>query len=287
MLPLLCALLVSSLAAAPAPPSPGGAARAGVFDRDPDLPIVRSRVEPNLGNDALDLPANTRVTVKALVDSLGMVVQTQILKGGTPFDAAAQEAVRWWLFEPARLDGRAVAQWIAVPVDVSAPDADPVTPDMLTLARDAERTGDVRGALDAWTGVGIRVGSTRLLSDAWTPREHAIRLAARLATPPAIPSRAVGSARGAHNGIQRFMARSSNEEFDKQLSEAIAMAPWYADAYRWRAAARSMIGQRDDAMRDLVCFSLAARDSASQDLAARALRALAARDTIAAYTILK
>jgi TonB family protein len=286
----LCALLVSALGAAPAPSSAPSPATAG--DRATAAaslsvpPVVRSRVQATLGNAGLDAPAGQRVMVQVQVDTLGMVTDARVDQGGTPFDSAAVDAARWWIFTPAHRDGRALAAQVVIPIEASAPDADPMVPDVVALAYDAEAAGDVRGALDAWTGVGLRAGSP-LVADAWSPRAHAIGLAARLPKPPTIPLSAQGKARGAHNSLQRTMARGDNEDYARRLSEALQEAPWYADAYRWRAAARAMAGQRDDAMRDLRCYALAARDSAAQDIAARALRALAVRDTIGAYTLLK
>lgn len=283
VLTALCALLLGAVAAVPAP---SREAELHAFVEVDDPPQVRSRVQATLGNAGLDAPAGQRVMIKVNVDTLGLVTEASVYKGGTPFDSAAVDAARWWVFTPARRAGRPVPCTVALPIETSAPDADPMVPDVVQLALDAEAAGDVRGALDAWTGVGLRAGGA-LVADAWTPRVRAITLAARLPKPPAIPLSAQGKARGAHNALQRTMARGDNEDYARRLSEALQEAPWYADAYRWRAAARAMAGQRDDAMRDLVCYTLAARDSAATVLADRALRALAAHDTIGAYTLLK
>jgi hypothetical protein len=64
-------------------------------------------------------------------------------------------------------------------------------------------------------------------------------------------------------------------------------APWYADAYRWRASARAASGQRAGALRDVLCYEIATRDSARLAMADRALVALATGDTLAAMTLLK
>jgi len=71
------------------------------------------------------------------------------------------------------------------------------------------------------------------------------------------------------------------------LDQVLGEAPWYAAAYRWRASARAASGQRMGAMRDVLCYRLAAPDSAGRALAGRALAALAAADTLAALTMLK
>lgn len=283
VLTALCALLLGAIAAGPAP---SRESELQAFVQVDELPQVRSRVQATLGNAGLDAPAGQRVRIKVQVDTLGMVTEASVYEGGTPFDSAAVDAARWWVFTPARRNGQSVPCSVALPIEVSAPDADPMVPDVVALAYDAEAAGDVRGALDAWTGVILRAGGP-LVADAWSPRVQAIAWAARLPKPPTIPLAAQGKARGAHNALQRTMARGDNADYARRLSEALQEAPWYADAYRWRAAARAMAGERDDAMRDLVCYALAARDSAASVLADRALRALAARDTIGAYTLLK
>src|SRR5207237_3430419 len=110
--------------------------------------------------------------------------------------------------------------------------------------------GDVRGALDAWTGVLARVGEHPALQNEWAVREHILRLAARLPQPPDVPGEVVSRARSLHSLMQRNIARSSNETYAEGLGEVMREAPWYADGYRWRASARAACGQRDGAVRD-------------------------------------
>jgi hypothetical protein len=221
------------------------------------------------------------------VDTLGIVRTARVVKGGTPFDSAAVDAVRWWLFDPAVRAGRPVASTVRVPFVVERLDTDPVVPDVLDLARAAERAGDVRGALDAWTGVVGRVGEHPLLADPWTPRARVLRLAERLPKRPEVPLRNEGQARGAYNLMLRNIARGANEDYVRTYDEVSRVAPWHMVVYRWRASARAACGQRDDAMRDLLLWRTAVNDSASRDLADRALRALAARDTLAATVMLR
>ena len=89
------------------------------------------------------------------------------------------------------------------------------------------------------------------------------------------------------DSLLRNLAREANEGYALALDEVLRTSPWYADAYRWRASARAASGQRDGAVRDVLCYRLAARDSTDRALADRALVALAAADTIAALTMLK
>ena len=166
-------------------------------------------------------------------------------------------------------------------------DSDPLVPDVVALASDAEARGDLRGALDFWTGALARVGTHPSLQNEWTLREHVVRLAARLPKPPEVPLSTVGRARSMHNLMLRNMGRADNADYAKALDEVLLVAPWYADAYRWRASARAASGQRDNAVRDVLCYRLAVHDSLGRALAERALVALAKADTIAALTMLK
>ncbi len=251
-------------------------------------PVVRSRIGVNLTSDALDAPGNATVVIEFEVDSLGMVHAPRVAKGGTPYDSAAVDAARWWVFDAARHAGARVNATIRMPVDITVPaNADPMTPDVLALALQAEASGDLQGALDAWSGVCARIGTHPLLADDYTPRVHAIRCYAALKPAPIVPPATAVQARGAHSMMLRDMSRGSNADFARTFDEVLRIAPWYGIAYRWRASARAASGQRDDAMRDVRLYALASPDSASQEMASRALRALAVGDTIAALTMLK
>jgi hypothetical protein len=251
-------------------------------------PTPRDRVGLNFPSTVLRSADSAVVQVCALVDSLGLVRQARIERGGTPYDSAAVDAVHWWLFAPARRGGRPVAARVSVAVTVHPPvDADPLSPDVLRMALEAEAQDRANDAFEAWTGTLERVGSNPTLQNEWVVRERIIRLAAELGAPPAIPSGAVSSARGAHNRMLRDISRSTNADLAKTLDEVLVEAPWYADAYRWRASARAASGQRAGAIRDVLCYQIATRDSAGLAVADRALVALAAGDTLAALTLLK
>src|SRR5689334_19357254 len=155
------------------------------------------------------------------------------------------------------------------------------------MALKAEAAGDPRDALDAWTGTLARVGVHPTLGNEWVIRERVLRLAASLGAPPVVPAGAESSARGAHNRMLRDISRATNADLAKTLDEVLVEAPWYADAYRWRASARAASGQRAGAIRDVLCFEIASRDSAKLAMADRALAALATGDTLAALTMLK
>jgi len=285
------ALLVLLLPAARVGAEPAvGVAPCGPADAPaPDRPAVaRDRVGFNFAAVAHDGAPSHTLDLCARVDEYGLVREVRVRRGGTPFDSAAVDAVRWWLFDPARRDGRPVASWVAVSVSPEPPaDALPLVPDVIALAHEAEAAGDLRGAMDAWTGVLARVGQHPMLSDEWSVRERVLQLASRLPQPPPVPMATEGRARGARNLMQRNIARGDNADYAKRLDEVLLVAPWYVDAYRWRAAARAASGMRDGAVRDAMCYRLGAPDSASRALADRALAALATGDTLAANSLLK
>ncbi len=257
-------------------------------DAPDQLPVLRSAVGLNYSNEMLEHAEDASVEVCVLVDSTGTVREAGISRPAAPFDLAALEAARWWVFTPARHAGRTVAARIAVTVEARVPrDTDPLVPDVVALAHEAETRGDLRAAIDAWTGVLARTGRRPTLQNEWISREHVVRLAARSPRPIEVPFATVSRARGQRNLMQRNIARGANEDYARALDEVLRIAPWYADAYRWRAAARAANGQRDGAVRDLLCYRLAAPDSAGREVAERALMLLATGDTLRANSLLK
>jgi TonB family protein len=257
-------------------------------DTPDELPVLRSAVALNYSKAMLDSPTDDSVVVCVLVDSTGTVREAGLSRPATPFDEAALEAARWWVFAPARSHGRPVPARMRVTVAAHVPrDADPLVPDVVSLARDAELRGDLRGALDAWTGALARVGTHPALQNEWAIRERVVSVAARLPKPPEVPMMTVARARSTHNLMLRNVARGPNEDYARALDDVLLVAPWYADGYRWRASARAASGQRDGAARDVLCYRLAVHDSVGRALAERALVALASADTLAALTMLK
>ncbi len=279
----------ATVVAAPSAPA-RSAVRCDTLPGEPpdQLPVLRSGVALNYTNDMLQEPGDGAVGICVLVDSTGTVREAGVSGPSETFDLAALEAARWWVFAPARRAGRAVPARITVRVEARVPrDADQLVPDVIALAQDAETRGSLREALDAWTGTLMRVGTHPALQNEWVLREHIVRLAARLPKPPEVPMLTEARARGQHQLMLRNVARAANADYAKALDEVLRVAPWYADAYRWRASARAASGQRDGAVRDVLCYRLAVRDSANLALAQRALVALANADTIAAMTMLK
>jgi len=116
-----------------APPDPGAAQAASEAPPDPapavkegdlvDLievdkpPSVVKRAEPVYPQGALRLGVEGVITVNALIDETGKVVDTGILRGmkdDRGLEKAAETAVRKWKFNPARKNGVNVKVWMPV-----------------------------------------------------------------------------------------------------------------------------------------------------------------------------
>jgi protein TonB len=56
------------------------------------------------------------VALDALIDNRGNVTDVKVVSGPTLLREAAMDALRSWKYEPARLDGRAVAAHLSITV---------------------------------------------------------------------------------------------------------------------------------------------------------------------------
>jgi protein TonB len=77
-------------------------------------PTLMKRINPAYPQVAQQLGVEGTITVNALIDEKGNVIDTGILKGikdDKGLGKAAEAAVRKWKFEPARKDGVAVKVW--------------------------------------------------------------------------------------------------------------------------------------------------------------------------------
>jgi len=265
-LPLLLALaLATPLAAAP-----------------PASREVLSRVPADVPRAALAAHLKGDVVVEALVAPTG-VVDSVRAQGDPRLRGAAEAAVRWWIFSPA-----ATSDWVRVNVAIDGTVGDePLNPDVLAMARDAEKTGDLRGAIDAWTGALHRAGRHPSIRNEWAIRGHVIQLAARMKTPPPPPHAAQVHAEGARIKQDRTLARSLHADLVTIFDASLLDAPWWSEAYQWRAASEAGCGRITDAMRSLLAFRLGTSDSTNQALADSALAGLAASDTLGVSELLK
>lgn len=88
-----------------------------------NLPEEADPPEPDEGNEQPEYPAAAReaalsavVILKIAINERGDVVRVEVLKGDEPFTGAASVAVKRWHYQPARLDGEAIAVWKIVKV---------------------------------------------------------------------------------------------------------------------------------------------------------------------------
>src|ERR1044072_3623761 len=70
------------------------------------LPVLRSGEGLNYAGLDLDRARDGTIEVCVLVDSTGTVSEARVVRPFPPFDSAAFEAARWWVFAPARDHGR-------------------------------------------------------------------------------------------------------------------------------------------------------------------------------------
>jgi periplasmic protein TonB len=126
---LALALASGALQAAPKPtPTPGigsriqayKAAHPGVLEVGGGVsePRELSRVKPEYPEAALRQPLSLKpIVVIAVITEAGAVSDPVLVSSASPeLDAAFMKAVRYWRYEPARLNGRPVAAFLTVTV---------------------------------------------------------------------------------------------------------------------------------------------------------------------------
>lgn len=81
-----------------------------------EIPVIVHRVVPQYPGIAMNAGIEGRVMIQIYVGLDGRVHRAEVVGGGTIFDEAALEAVRRWVFTPAKANGHPVAVWMAVPL---------------------------------------------------------------------------------------------------------------------------------------------------------------------------
>lgn len=84
-----------------------------------ELPEPTKRVPPDYPDRSRARGEEGFVIVTALVDTTGNIERTVVVTSDPSFDESAVQAVEQWRFKPARVNGRPVAVWVAVPVKFS------------------------------------------------------------------------------------------------------------------------------------------------------------------------
>jgi TonB family protein len=245
-------------------------------------PLVLSRVPVDVPEAALEAKLQGTVTLRVRVSAVGLVDSVRVVSGDPRLREDAAACARWWLFAP---PARPV--WTTVAIDVDGrEDVDPLSPDVLAMATDAERRGAPWEALDACVGGLQRIGTHPRLRNPWALRERAIRLSRLMPERLHVPGALMSPCQNARGQQLRSMASLAHESYVATFDQALLASPWWADGYQWCAASLLLCGRGYDAVRTLVLFRDAAKDSAARGLADRALAGLAAGDTLAVSRLL-
>lgn len=223
------------------------------------------------------------VGVRVLVSTDGLVDSARAVSGDPSLRSSAEAAARWWVFAPG-----AKREWVAVSVPFSAAaDAVELHPDVIAMAREAERSGDLPAALASWVGALNRLGTSPVVANEWAIREHTFSIARRISPPP-LPGSAVGArARGARNSQLRTVARAAHLDLVTKFDTALLAAPWWPEPYLWRAGSLAGGGQAAEALRSLRAYRLASSDTAGVAFAGRLVPRLAAGDNVGVCEAIK
>ena len=275
-LPALAACLL--LAAAP-PARPAGApGSAGSLP-----PRLVSSVPADVPAELLAAHLSADVGVRAHVRRDGTIDSVRAVSGDARLRAAAEASGRWWIFER-----QPRPRWTFAHVHWDGQDvSEPLSPDVIALAREAERAGDPGAAIDDWCGALARAGQHPSIRNEYAIRERILKLAARITPPRPVPAEAFGEGQGARNQQERTVARAEHEDLVATLDRVLVQAPWWADAYQWRAASQFGCGRAADGLRSVLLMRAAATDRAMRDRADRALARFATGDTLGTYQLLK
>ena len=246
-------------------------------------PVLISRVPADVPQAALEARLHGVVSVRARVSRLGLVDSVRVVTGDRRLRESALASARWWLFAPV-----AKPVWTTLRIDIDGrPPVDPLTPDVLAMAHEAERRGAWMEAIEAWMGALHRIGKHPSMLNEWAIRDHVIRLTRRLTSQPRVPGALLTRCQEARGGQFRTLARSEHQAFVTIFDDALLSAPWWADGYQWRAASLLNCGRGQDGMRTLMLFRTAAGDRTARSLADRAIAGLATGDTLGTAQLLK
>jgi len=108
-----------------------------------ELPEAIVRVPPSYPDTALGQRVQGTVLLQALVCSTGQVFGVRVQQSIPLLDFASITAIRQWVFQPARVDGRPVAVWVTIPVKFSIHEPAGATVSVVAIPRgtDLERPG--------------------------------------------------------------------------------------------------------------------------------------------------
>lgn len=256
------------------------AARIGATSMPPQ-PVLA--VAPDVPQAALDARFAGRLMLQLHVNRLGLVDSVRVKTGDARLHAAAIDAARWAVYEPGQ-----PPFWTTLAMQIDGKvEAEPLNPDVLAMAREAELANDWANALVAWTGALQRLGTHPSLTNEWSLREHALRVASHFKTMPGVPGETAALARGARTAQERAVASAKHADLVASWDKVLAVAPWWTDVYLWRAGSLAACGRSAEARRSLKFYQLGPADSTGRWLAATALQMLAAGDSLGASELIK
>lgn len=244
-------------------------------------PVLRPAAD--VPQAAIDAKLSGKVELALRVTRAGYVDSVRVLSGDSRLRTAASDVARWCIYAPL-----SEPAWTHLTVEIDgAVEPEPLNPDVIAMAREAEGTKDWNNALAAWTGALQRLGSHPSLANEWALREHALHVSRQLKPVPPAPGEMQGNARGARTQQERVVARGQHEDIVGIFDNVLRTAPWWIDPYLWRASSLAGCGRRAEAVRSLRFYLLGAPDSAGTWLATTALAQLAAGDSLGASELIK
>lgn len=197
-----------------------------------EAPEVVTRVPPAYPSEAMKAGVQGTVVVSVLVGKDGLVKDTRVTTSIPALDAAAQSAVRQWVFKPAKNEGKPVAVWATIPIKFTLRGA-PANP--------------ARAAFDStWTL--LRKAGPRPPSEADAlARERMIRLALALTPPVEVSDAARQHFRRAKVVMDSSSTPAAGAIALDEMAAALNEAPWWADPYYESAALLEKAGRPADA----------------------------------------
>lgn len=224
-----------------------------------EAPEVVTRVPPVYPPEALKAGLSGTVVVSALVGRDGHVKDTRVTESIPGLDAAAQAAVRQWVFKPAKNDGKPVSVWVTMPIK-------------FTLH--GGLVNPTRARFDSvWTE--LRRPGPRLPSETDAIlRERLIRLGQGVSPPLEASDPAKQRLRRALVLADSATTPSVTERAMAEVAAGLQEAPWWADLYYMAATLLERAGRRADAAVALDLYLVADPRSARWEQVRRKLMEL-------------
>jgi TonB family protein len=197
-----------------------------------EAPEVVTRVAPVYPAEALKAGVQGTVMLSVLVGKDGLVKDTRVTTSIPALDAAATDAVRKWVFKPAKNDGKPVAVWASIPIKFTLRGG-PVNP--------------TRAAFDSTWALLRKAGPKPPSQADALMRERIIRLALALTPPVEVSAEADRHFHRARVVMDSSSTPAASGMALEELAAALNEAPWWADAYYESAGLLEKAGRPADA----------------------------------------